>query len=122
MKRLCSMVLMVGLTGVGLNAWAQQTHDAQTPSTQTQDNTTQGNTMQPQSSTTPSQSGAQSFAGTITKSGDKLVLQSSTSQTAYQLDDQDKAKQYEGKKVTVMATMDSSTNTLNVVDITPSNR
>ena len=67
-----------------------------------------------------SQNSAQSFEGKITKSGDKLVLQDASSHATYQLDDQDKAKQFKGQNVKITATMDPNTNTLHVVDIAPS--
>ena len=107
MKRLLS-VAVLALAGLGLNLYAQQT-----PSAQTQDNTAQVDT-QVQERTT------QTFEGKITKSDHKFVLKDNTTQASYQLDDQDKAKQYEGKSVKVTATMDPNTNTLHVVDITPS--
>jgi len=66
------------------------------------------------------QQSARSFEGKIEKAGGKLVLQEASTQTSYLLDDQDKAKQYLGKNVKVMATMDPKTNTLHVVDISPS--
>jgi hypothetical protein len=112
MKRLLSIVAMLGLTGLGLNLAAQQT-----PSSPSQAGSTP---QQQQTDATNPQQSARSFEGKITKSGDKLVLQESSTQTAYQLDDQDKAKQFEGKSVKVMATMDPNTNTLHIVDITPS--
>ena len=113
MKRLLSIVALVGLSGLGLNLSAQQT---QSPSTPDQPSASQ---QQPTDAT--SQQGTpRSFEGTIAKSGDKLVLQESATQTAYQLDDQDKAKGFEGKTVKVMATVDAKTNTLHVVDIAPS--
>ena len=112
MKRLLSIVAMLGLTGLGLNLAAQQT-----PSTPSQASSTP---QQQQTDATNPQQSARSFEGKITKSGDKLVLQESSTQTAYQLDDQVKAKQFEGKSVKVMATMDPNTNTLHIVDITPS--
>ena len=105
MKRLLSIVALFGLMGLGLNLSAQQT-----PSTP----------QQQQTDTTSSQQSARSFEGKIMKSGSKLVLQESSTQTAYQLDDQDKAKQFQGKDVKVMATLDPKTNTLHIVDITPS--
>jgi len=76
----------------------------------------------PQSATdaTNAQQSARAFQGKIQKSGDEWVLQESATQTSYKLDDQDKAKQYEGKNVKVMATIDATTNKLHVVDITPS--
>jgi hypothetical protein len=53
-----------------------------------------------------SRQSAQSFEGKITKSGDTLVLQDASSQATYQLDDQDKAKQFKGQNVKVTATTD----------------
>jgi hypothetical protein len=115
MKRLLAVVAMLGLTGLGFNALAQETPAAQSaPSTQTSD------TMQQSVGTQGDQQSAQSFEGKITKSGDKLVLRETASQTAYQLDDQSKAQAYEGKHVKVMATLDPNTKVLHVVDITPS--
>jgi hypothetical protein len=113
MKRLLSIVALVGLSGLGINLAAQQTQSTPTatdPAAQQQQQT---------DATNPQQS-ARSFEGKIAKSGDQLVLQDSSTQTAYKLDDQSKAKQFEGKNVKVMATVDASTNTLHVVDITPS--
>jgi len=106
-KRILTAIATLGLASFALNLSAQQTSSPQS----------QPGTAQQQVDT---QSQAQNFEGKITKSGDKLVLQDASSQTAYQLDDQDKAKRYEGQKVKVVATMDSSTNTLHIVDITPS--
>lgn len=104
MKRLLSFVALLGLMGIGLNLSAQQT-----PSTQ----------QQQQTDATDSQQSPRAFEGKIMKAGDKLVLQEASTQTAYQLDDQDKAKQFRGKDVKVMATLDPNTNTLHIVDITP---
>ena len=133
MKRILSIVAMLGLTGLGLNLAAQQT-PAQTPSqtpsspSQTTPQATpspdssmpqQPSATQNQTDATSSQGAARSFEGKIEKSGDKLVLQDSATQASYQLDDQDKAKQFKGKSVKVMATLDQATNTLHVVDISP---
>jgi len=109
MKRLLSIATLLGLMGLGINLFAQQTPSSPAASGQTQTQPTD----------TGNQS-ARSFEGKISKSGDKLVLQESSTQTSYQLDDQDKAKQFQGKNVKVMATLDPNTNTLHVVDITPS--
>lgn len=111
MKRLLSIVAMLGLSGLGMNLMAQQT-----PSTPSSSSSMP---QQQQTDATNPQQSARSFEGKIAKSGDQLVLQENATQTAYKLDDQDKAKQFEGKDVKVMATVDSSTNTLHVVDITP---
>ena len=109
MKRMLTVLAMLGLTSFGLNLAAQQTAS---PQSQPPDATQQ----QP----VDSQNSAQSFEGKITKSGDKLVLQDASSQATYQLDDQDKAKQFKGQNVKITATMDPNTNLLHVVDIAPS--
>jgi len=126
MKRVLSAGAMISMVlGLALSLSAQQS--TTTPSTQTPDSTTSPSTQSPdttvaqpqtQVDTSTQQRSAQSFEGKITRSGDKLVLQENASRTAYQLDDQDKAKQYEGKNVKVMATVDASNNTLHVVAIT----
>jgi hypothetical protein len=110
MKRLLSIVALLGLTGLGLNLSAQQASPAQDQAAAQQQPTDAQNQQQP----------ARAFQGKIAKAGDKLVLQESSTQTAYRLDDQDKAKQFEGKSVKVMATVDASTSTLHILDITPS--
>ena len=67
---------------------------------------------------TPHQS-ARSFEGRIAKAGDQYVLEDKAAQTSYKLDDQQKAKNYLGKNVKVMATMDSRSHILRVIDIVP---
>jgi len=108
MKRFLPIIALLGLTSFALaqNASAP----AQTGSA----------TQQQDTDATSAQQSARTFEGKIEKSGGKLVLRDSSTQTAYQLDDQDKAKQYQGKNVKVMATIDPNTNTLHVVDISPS--
>jgi hypothetical protein len=108
MKRMFTVIAMLGLTSFGLNLAAQQTASPQS----------QPDASQQQPVDSQSQS-AQTFEGKVTKSGDKLVLQDASSQATYQLDDQDKAKEYKGQYVKVTATMDPNTNTLHVVDIAP---
>ena len=58
---------------------------------------------------------AESFTGTVVKSGDKYVLK--TDSGTYQIDDQDKAKQFEGKQVKVSGSLDKATSTLHITDI-----
>lgn len=115
MKRFLSIAVLLGVTGLGLNlstqaARAQDQQDKAGAQQQQQ---------QPPSDDAQSQESARAFHGKIAKAGDQFVLRDSSTQTAYQLDDQDKAKQFEGKNVEVMATMDPNTNTLHVLDINP---
>jgi uncharacterized protein YdeI (BOF family) len=62
----------------------------------------------------------QQVTGKIVKSNDdgKYVLVDSSG-TMYQLDDQNSAKKYEGKKVMVTGSLDSSSSTIHVTRIRP---
>jgi hypothetical protein len=62
----------------------------------------------PDSQAQPEPSGVQTFTGVIVKSGDKYVLQDSASGSTYDIDRQDQVKQFEGKRVRVHGTLDSS--------------
>lgn len=100
---------------------SQQTPDQQTPTQQTPSdpNAQQpSQPSQPAAQSTPdaaSQSSAsgQVFAGTIVKTGDKYVLQSSTG-TAYDVDRQDLLAKYEGKQVRINGTLDPDGKTIHV--------
>jgi flagellar basal body-associated protein FliL len=81
---------------------------------QQQPSQTQPSTDAP-SQASPSQ--AQPFTGMVVKEGDKYVLQSSG--MTYQLDDQEKAKKFEGQQVKVNGDLDKSTRTIRVSDIAP---
>jgi hypothetical protein len=59
----------------------------------------------------------QEFQGTIEKAGAKYVLNDKASGATYQLDNQDKAKQFADKDVKVTGTLDPSTNTIEVSEI-----
>ena len=79
---------------------------------------------QPDQSQTPNQQQpepapsqlAQTLTGTIMKAAGKYVLQTADT-TAYILDDQDKAKSYEGKRVKVIGTLERATGILHVSSI-----
>jgi hypothetical protein len=58
----------------------------------------------------------QTFTGTIVKDGSRYVLKAS-SNSAYQLDDQEKAKQYEGKQVKIGGTLDANGGSLHIISI-----
>lgn len=61
----------------------------------------------------------QMFSGKIAKAGGKFVLKDDASKTTYLLDDQDKAKQYDGQEVKVSGTLDPQTRTIHVSSIAP---
>lgn len=61
---------------------------------------------------------AQIFTGTINKESDSYVLKVSES-TSYKLDSQDQVQQFEGKRVQVTGTLDSSINLIHVDKVEP---
>jgi len=99
-----SFVLMSALALAGL-ALAQQRRSAyppeQTTAQQSQDNPADVRT----------------FTGKISKSGGKYVLEDAASKTAFSLDDQKTAKQYEGKSVVVTGSLDTANNLIHVQKI-----
>lgn len=63
------------------------------------------------------QAPAQSFAGTVMKSGDTFTLSDSEHRANYQLDDAQKASRFEGKKVKVTGTLDEQNRTIRIQTI-----
>jgi len=63
------------------------------------------------------QATAQTFTGTIAKSGDTFTLNDSASKTTYTLDDTQRASQFVGKSVKVTGTLDSQTKMIHVQSI-----
>jgi hypothetical protein len=61
---------------------------------------------------------AQTFTGTISKEADSYVLKVSDS-TSYKLDSQDQVRPFEGKRVQVTGTLDSSINLIRVDKVEP---
>lgn len=127
---LASSALFCGLV---VTAGAQQTPDQQTspstPSAQQPSETPQNPPAQAPNQTAPSQpsqsapdssasssqstAGGQVFSGTVTKAGDKYVLQMADG-TAYNLDHQDLVQKYEGKQVRVKGTLDQDGKTIHI--------
>ncbi len=97
------LVVGMGLSGVQLKA---QQADPQPASPSQQ---------QPAApdSQSPSQAQTQTFAGTVTKAGDKYVLQDASG-TTYDIDRQDLVKSHEGKKVRINGTLDPDGKTIHV--------
>jgi len=63
------------------------------------------------------QADLRTFAGKISKSGGKYVLEDPSTNTSFSLDDQKRAKKYEGKSVVVTGRLDTSSNTIHVQKI-----
>jgi hypothetical protein len=59
---------------------------------------------------------AQTLSGTVVKLGNKYVLRTTDRET-YELDDQDKAGEYEGKQVKIVGSLDRTTNMIHITSI-----
>ena len=57
------------------------------------------------------------FTGTIKKTGNQFVFTDESSQSSYQLDDQQSASKFDGKKAKIVGTLDASNNTIRVQSI-----
>ncbi len=109
MKKLNLLVMLVAL---GVIAWA-------VPATSVA--VTHNPVLTAQQEEEPAQATAeeaetQTFTGQIAQHEGKYVLQGEDNK-AYQLDDQEKAKEFNGKKVTVTGTLDEQSMTIHVTEI-----
>ena len=65
----------------------------------------------------PQPPSAQILTGTIVRDGSSYILKASSNSNVYQLDDQERAKQYEGKQVRIEGTLDANGNSFHVTSI-----
>ena len=94
--------------------FAQQQQDpAAQPGAQPQQQTSPA----PDAASQASPSSQNAFTGTVVKAGGKYWLKANG--TKYQLDDQEKAKKFEGQQVKVSGDLDKATSTIHVADISP---
>jgi hypothetical protein len=112
-RLLMILALVVGLCIIQPRLNAQD----QTPSQPTAQQQPADPAAQPQSMNQAADS--QTFSGKITKSGGKYVLKDSASKATYALDDQEKAKQFEGQTVQVTGTLDAQTQMIRIASISP---
>lgn len=91
-----------------------ETQPAPNP-TPSQPGTQHASPSSPQSDKSPA---AQTFTGMISKEADSYVLKVSDS-TSYKLDNQDQVQPFEGKRVQVTGTLDSSINLIHVDKVEP---
>lgn len=111
-KLLLMLALAAGMCMIVPSLNAQQDH----PAAQQQPDTS---SQQAQSSTMGQASDQQTFNGQIAKAGGKFVLKDTASKSTYVLDDQDRAKQFDGQEVKVNGSLDPQTKTIRVTSITP---
>jgi len=117
-----------GILGPQLIAWSelqkpqpvpQQPQPVPPPDTQPRQQPSQQNPQpdaEPQSQAEPRESTPQSVTGSVVKVAGKYMLETEDN-IAYQLDDQEKAKQYEGKRVKVTGSLDRTTGIFHVSSI-----
>ena len=114
----------VGQPGSELVAWTQAQQPEPVPSPQPSQRAEPGPGAQRASQQPASgqhdemqkQNATQTFAGTIMKSGNQYVLKTADNVT-YQLDDQTRAKKYEGKQVQVTGILDETSGTIRVEEM-----
>ena len=106
------LALVAGLCVVQPSVFAQQ--DRQ-PAQQQQPDTA----SQPTQPTMNQSSDQQMFSGKVVKAGGKFYLRDTTSKSTYVLDDQDRAKQFDGQEVKVSGSLDPQTKTIRVASISP---
>ena len=123
-----AFVLEIGLLSSRVNAQQNpggtQAQPSQ-PSQQPSQPPSQTSPSQEPGQTSPSQqapgtqagqtaAGAQTFTGTIVKSGDKYVLQDTATGKTYDIDHQDIVGQHVGRKVRVTGTLDPDGKTIHI--------
>ena len=121
MKSLVGMlILMISLTGVF--AIAQQDQPQAQQQTQPSASPTASPSQSPSAADQASQSQmgqqqTQTFMGKISKENGSLVLKDKATNASYKLDNEEQARQFEGKDVKVTGTLDPATNTVHVTNI-----
>ena len=115
--------LPVASTAVAVNYAPQNTQQQQSQEQQPQPSNTQQQPAEQQPATpqaeNPDQTQDQTvmLTGTVVQQNGQFVLQDSGK--TYKLNDQNKAKKFENKKVRVMGTLNGATNTVQVTEIKP---
>jgi DNA-nicking Smr family endonuclease len=108
------------VVGPQLIAWSQlqqpQPLSQPLPPADQADQTNQKAVSQNQTAQDQQESSAQVFTGTIVKDEARYVLKAADG-ASYQLDDQEKAKLYEGKQVKIVGSIDAHGTTLHITSI-----
>ncbi len=110
------VVLTLALMQRSVAAVAQERPSPNTPMTPQQ---YPDSMSQQQTSTLDESEDFTTLSGKILKSGDKFVLQDSIGESTYQLDDQQRAKDFEGMNVKVTGAIDKVSKSIRVTKIEP---
>ena len=105
LKLLGLTVLLLSLASVSL--YAQATPAAQDPAASTP-TAAQSQPVSQDQAGQPAAQQPQTFMGKIVRSNGGLVLRDQATNAEYKLDNEDQAKQFEGKSVKVTGTLDSA--------------
>jgi uncharacterized protein YdeI (BOF family) len=116
MKKLITVLATMALAAMLSTLSFAQDQSAQ-PSAQPSASQSGQQPSSPSPDSSASMQPASSFTGTVVKASGKYVLK--TTDANYQLDDQEKAKQFVGKQVKVSGSLDTNSSTIHVSDITP---
>jgi uncharacterized protein YdeI (BOF family) len=106
-----ALAVILAVITSGILSQAQQTQsppDQAAPPSQRGQQPPPGQAAPPDSEAQSQAASTQTFSGTVVKAGDKYVLKDESSGTAYDIDRQDLVKKYEGQKVRIHGTLDSS--------------
>ncbi len=106
-----SVLLAVGMSGIGAHPFWQ--HTTPPPAGDQAGPTFQHR----EGDETNGAHSARTFTGRIVRSDKQFVLKDRDAHISYALDDQIKAREFRGRLVKVLATMDSSSSTLHVIEI-----
>jgi hypothetical protein len=104
LRSAAALAFIAGLLALSAQSDAQAAQDPQQPNASQQQNGMQTQDAKP-------------FNGTIMKEKGKLVLKDTAANVSYQLDDQKKAKEFEGKQVKVTGKLDLDTNLIHIDSI-----
>ncbi len=113
-----SLLLFV-VSGVGAVLAAQQERQPNSTATAAQEQQQTDPMDQAQADSNSQVPDSRAFSGKIVKSGDRLVFQDSMGESVYQIEDQNKVKDFEGKDVKITGAVDPSTKTIYIASIEP---
>lgn len=116
MKKVQALLSVLGITA-GLCLGGSSAFAQTSPSTNQDATAQQEPAAPPDAPNTPSE--AETFTGKIMKAGNRLVLSDAANRTTYQLDDQQKAREFVNKNVKVIGVLDMNTGVIRVSAIEP---
>lgn len=112
------MLLAAAFLQAGFNSAQQRNNTPLSYTGEIMDGTCAGQGSHNQKMTKEGTKTAKDCALLCVKDGSKLVLYNSDAKTSFNLEDQDKAREYTGEKVAIVGTYDGPTKTIHIQSIT----